>query len=455
MEKIKKWIIILIILMILLSLLFVILLATFSSEDGKITWPGTIKNEGIGQEVESVEVESKIVQVKDYNTFYTIENSIQKYFLYTKVGNKQALDEIITEEYKKKNNLSIENIIEHFPKIEEDNEFLLKQLYLNDSKINPTYYAYGELQQKSKKNEYYFIIYTDQTNLCWSIEPIQKQEYENRIKQDKSNEEKTIAKKQYNSITQKTVTKEEIAKKYFKNYIYQAVYDKQSAYELLEPQYQRAKYGNITTYSKYLEERKEELTSMDIYSIKKIEDFKNEDEYAQYIANLQQKGLRQYSIIEEKEYTQYICIDDYGNYYIFRETAPMYYTVILDTYTIDLPEFIEKYNNSTGEEKALMNIQKFFEAINQGDYAYAYTKLDTNFKTNNFKTLQEFENYVKNNFYAKNKLTAEKMDPQGEVYLYKININDKTEQNQNTIIKTFVIQLKEGTDFVMSFEVSV
>ena len=39
----------------------------------------------------------------------------------------------------------------------------------------------------------------------------------------------------------------------------------------------------------------------------------------------------------------------------------------LDTYTIDLPEFVSKYNISSNEDKVLMNIQKVFDSINDKD----------------------------------------------------------------------------------------
>lgn len=50
----------------------------------------------------------------------------------------------------------------------------------------------------------------------------------------------------------------------------------------------------------------------------------------------------------------------------------MNFTVILDTYTIDLPEFTEKYTKASDEEKVLLNIQKGFTAINDKDYRYVY-----------------------------------------------------------------------------------
>ena len=164
--------------------------------------------------------------------------------------------------------------------------------------------------------------------------------------------------------------------------------------------------------------------------------------------------LNAYQINEYENYTQYVCKDQNENYYIFNETGIMDYTVILDTYTIDLPQFIEKYNNSTDAEKVLLNIQKVFEAINHGDYGYVYDKLDNEFKQNNFPTETEFENYIKQNLYENNSISYGKYKTSGDLHIYDINIKNKDDENSITKTKNIIMRLEEGTDFVMSFNVN-
>ncbi len=93
---------------------------------------------------------------------------------------------------------------------------------------------------------------------------------------------------------------------------------------------------------------------------KKPEEFSNMQEYLMYLDTYQTVKLKSYQVSRQNNITQYVCIDNYETTIIFfQETAPMQYNVILDnTYTIDLPEFIEKYNNMTEEQKVLFNIQK-------------------------------------------------------------------------------------------------
>lgn len=100
-----------------------------------------------------------------------------------------------------------------------------------------------------------------------------------------------------------------------------------------------------------------------------------------------------------------------------------------------------------------MNIQRFFYAIEDEDYRYAYNKLDETFKTNNFATLEEFENYAKTNFFKRNTLSAGKAEKQGNIYLYNITIKDASEESNKERTTSFVMRLGEETDFVMSFGV--
>ena len=196
-------------------------------------------------------------------------------------------------------------------------------------------------------------------------------------------------------------------------------------YELLDKDYKQAKFGSLEKFKQYIN-----INKTDIIGI----------------------NPQEYQVTDGENNTkQYIIIDQNGRYYIIREKNVLDYSILLDTYTIDLPEFLAKYNNSTDEQKVLLNIQKCFEAINQQDYQYMYNKLDETFRKNNFETLETFETYAKKNFFSKNKLAVGKTEKQGNLYLYDITISDATGKDTTTKKKNFVMQLKEGTDFVMSF----
>ena len=98
------------------------------------------------------------------------------------------------------------------------------------------------------------------------------------------------------------------------------------------------------------------------YKTKRFANYEEFDNYAQRNARESlEMQLTSYQITNRGDYTQYTCVDQNNNYYIFYVTGIMQYTVILDTYTLDLPEFVEQYNNANDAEKVIMNIQKVFE----------------------------------------------------------------------------------------------
>ena len=55
--------------------------------------------------------------------------------------------------------------------------------------------------------------------------------------------------------------------------------------------------------------------------------------------------ISKYQVTEEDNQKEYICIDDYGNYYIFIQNNMSNYELQLDTYTIESKSFLNKYTN--------------------------------------------------------------------------------------------------------------
>ena len=224
---------------------------------------------------------------------------------------------------------------------------------------------------------------------------------------------------QYKVINDETYITDE-----FNTYKRDLLYNRTRAYKLLNTEYSTKKFGTQLSFENYVKSNIYKLGTM---------------------------TLSKYQKKQADSHTQYICVDLNQNYYIFNENGIMNFNVILDTYTINLPEFTERYNKASDEEKVLLNIQKCFAAINDKDYNYVYSKLDNTFKSNNFKTLADFQKYISSNFFEKNEISASNARKQGDIYMYDIKI--RNEEGTKSITKTFVMRLNENTDFVMSFGV--
>ena len=232
-------------------------------------------------------------------------------------------------------------------------------------------------------------------------------------------------KQQYeaNEFSLVTLTVEDLLRTYLNDYKYNMLNDPEKAFNSLNQEYREKRFGDLETYKKYISDN---------------------------IQKIQQIKLNEYSINSYENYEEYICTDQYGNYYIFEVTAVMDYTLRLDMYTVDSKSFIDAYSQANIQEKVMLNIQKIINAINYKGYDFVYTKLDDTFKQNNYKTVEEFTNFAKTAFFEKNKVTYNEFSYEGEIYIYQVTIhNIENENNQKSL--TIIMKLGEEMDFTMSF----
>lgn len=212
---------------------------------------------------------------------------------------------------------------------------------------------------------------------------------------------------------------------YFSEYKNKIKSDIEEAYNILDEEYRLKRFGGLNEFKTYVKENQNNIEKADIIKYQKY---------------------------EEEDITRYICIDNNENYYIIYETNPMQYTIMLDTYTLDTPEFIEKYNSTNEQGKVALNIQKIIQAINNKDYKYVYNCLSEGFKRNYFRTQDDLKKYIQGNFFEFNEPEYENFSETSGIYKYEVKIKNKND-SEESIIKTFVIKLNSGTDFEISFNV--
>lgn len=356
------------------------------------------------------------------------EASLQEYKQQEQEQAQKVLYAMLGDEYIQEFQITANNIKQ---KLNQDNweKIILKDIYtLENSQAVSSYYVYGEKLQQEEINEFSMLISIDSKNETFAIylEDYMKEHNLNSYQEKQIIDIKieSIPDKNYNHTKYKSIQDNQIAKEYYDNYKKLLNYDINLLYEKLDKEYKKKKFKDIEDFQNYIQTNKHILKS---------------------------RGITKYNKINRETYTQYVCLDQTGKMIIFNANSLTEYSIILDTYTIDLPEYMTKYTSATDEDKVLMNIQRVFEAIDDGDYQYVYNKLDPTFRSNNFATQADFKAYIKQNFFEQNKVSAEKAEKQGNLYLYDITISDATGKDTNAKKKNFVMQLKEGTDFVMSF----
>lgn len=418
---------------IILIIIIIIILLSIISGNNKVN---VAQNE-----TETLEIEDS-----ENNNFYTAEMCIKDFLQYcqikeinieeyaeviTKEERLQYVYDMLDKEYIKNNNIKIDNIEEKIKLYTEDISFQANTVnQIQNTNIYSTYTVYGKLKKQEnfeKISDLYFIVYLDKNNRTFSVIPIDDKSITdiNQIQAKELNYQ--IEKNDNNSYLEIQLTDNKIAERYFEEFKNMLLYQVNEAYTMLDEEYKKYRFTNEDYFTQYVESNKTYFETIQIVN---------------------------YNIEKNDKYILYTCKDQYGNIYIFKETEVMKYTVMLDDYTLKNEKFDEKYEKVSNRDKAILNINKFFEMINMQDYTSAYSLLDESFKQNYFKTQTEFENYIKTKTFRYNSLTYKEYNNEiSSLHIYKILLKDATEQNTNEYEFNIIVKLLEETNFVISFKI--
>ncbi len=429
--KSKKFILILIVLLILLLIAMVILLKCFKVREEKYVADPPI-------EIPQREIETNLSKVTNVSNYYAVKSCVDKFYTYYAMSFEnnsysENLYNILDTEYLTFKNITKDNILKQLPKI--NNSVIdIENMYVSEQQNDMYIYIVdGALRETitSQITNFRIMINIDSSNRTFSVllDDYIKSKYPKLNLNDKLTVNvSSIPIKgtdnlyEFNNISESTYVSD-----LFSKYKEEILFNTNFAYDNLDEEYRNKRFGSLEEFNKYVKSNVKNNVTMKVSKYNKTVN----------------DGI-----------TQYVCLDQNGREYIFKETAVMDYKMILDTYTIDLPEFVEKYNNAQDNQKVLMNIQKVFEAINAGDYKYVYSKLDDTFKQNNYAQLSNFEQYVKNNLYVNNTVGYKDYQKNGYIYVYNIQLTDATGVNSKIIKMKVVMALQQGTDFVLSFSIN-
>ena len=400
------------------------------------------KNDDI-QEVEDTEdklyVDTELQSINDINMYAIIENIVNSYIDYNSNNEYEKIISMIDDKYIKDNNITTDNVKDKIEEIKGSPLVLINNITQQNISNNKTIYniSYDLVKDKSlEENDglRYESFYntneetTTEENCRININIDSEQQIFSIVPGKMEQSDFSIEKNEYNTYEYIVLNSQKQAEMYIQNFENNLRYKIKESYNKLDEEYKKKRFGSLEKYQQYM----------------------NENE--KYFLNFE---LNKYKEENNDNYTEYICIDQYGNYYIFKDKGVMDYTVMLDTYTIDSDEFNNKYNNGSEQLKVGMNLEKIFQALNRKDYNYIYEKLDDNFKQNNFPTLTDFETYAKSTFFDINKIEYGDFEEKSGVYVYKISLSDATESanEEKKVTKNFIIKLEDNNNFKMAFNV--
>lgn len=268
---------------------------------------------------------------------------------------------------------------------------------------------------------YNIIVILDYNNMTYSVIPKNEKQIE-KVTVETS----PIVQNKNNKFNKITVTDEQMALNYYNSFTNDIRTDLEELYDKLDPECIDERFTEYEVFENYIKEKKESILT---------------------------SKMIKWQIIREDDYVQYICADNKDRYYVFYETAPMQYTVMLGTYFKDFPQFIEAYEDANIQERVLLNIDKIKQAINYADYDYIYSKLADSFKNNKFKTKEEFENYMRENLYSEVVIEYKEFKNEADTYIYNIAIKNLNNKQDPEINMEIIMQLKEETDFIFAFSI--
>lgn len=380
-------------------------------------------------------INKNIHKIYSDNEYFTTEKNIKNLVLYSKVNNETAID-------------SLCNGARVFSQEDAKEILKIKEMNAIDNDSGSTYFAEVELGN----NIYYVAVTNDYINSTFQVTALSKDNYDSILKSEKDDNYTSyieVDKNEYNTLQYVNYSILEIVQRYFESYIQNARYNPEEAYETLDKEYRKARFGSYDNYRNYLTNsiKAEQLTALDLNSIKKPEEFATSEEYSEYILGLSHNGIKTYKKYSENDGTEYyVCTDGFNNYYVFRKTYAMEYELILDTYTLELPIFIAEYDKTEDEGKTKLHVQRFFEALNNEDYSHIYSKISDEIKEDTFTNEAELKEYLTSKFFTINKIEFGTYDYEEDEELYKITVtvSDMSRKSEKEV--TFVMVLELGGD---------
>ena len=436
MDILKKSIIIVSILMIILISVLIVLYVRSQNQGTDYT-----NNSEFEQDVSHMELKSEFEKVENRNNYYAVKNIIGKYGYAIIDGGQESIYNMLDPEYISQENISQDDVLEYVDVLDKDDlteyqvnnleiNVNIDQMYYKDLNTNTSsYYINGmfEYNVNSKQIEFCLLVNMDSNNSTFYIYPTSYVEEKYPSVESLSmyqNEIDNIPKNSYNTFSFINIEDATIIKDYLNNYKNKIVKDISASYDMIEEEYKNIKFPTLEEYESYVNKNIQELLSIS---------------FIKYLVN------------KKDRYTEYICIDTKGNYYVFRENAIMDYKVLLDNYTVNTEEFIEKYDGSSDEEKVALNIEKIVQAMNVHDYKYIYDKLDETFRNNSWGSEEAFEQYMRENFPLHYDVEYTTYSSEGSTYVQQVNLTDITGKTEGTISLNIIMQLKDNYEFVMSF----
>lgn len=239
----------------------------------------TLTNITEDEGLEAIEY-NKILNVKNQTYFYTVQNCIK---------------------------IFVENNDEYKKQIKENHNISFigcdKMVQLQIEKNQVIRYGARVLFSVNQKPIYVtFIVYLDYINLTYSVEHFSGDF--NEIKTENLNKDiNSIKENEYNKYTYEVINSDDLIDKYFDMFGYLETNMPDIAYEYLDETCKEKNFGTLEEFKKYITNNEKVIRNIKI---------------------------KEYKMIDNDNYIQYVCTDDKNNTYKISEFAIMQFKITIE-----------------------------------------------------------------------------------------------------------------------------
>ncbi len=223
--------------------------------------------------------DDEVVILEDYNLFFSLNDIINKYYQNIFFGNNDENFNLLDDNYKKKNDITSNNISKVWKDVEGENTYYAKKIYVSKKNNILYYFINGERYEfimdkgiYEKKENDSFLLLEDLKTKSYSITPLNNgKDIHNFAISYNKKEKLNITKNEYNNFILTEYGTEAIIKLYISYYQNLLYNDKEKAYELLSDD-MKVKYSSFE-YFQVSKKEIEKIVSSKIFAYStKVED---------------------------------------------------------------------------------------------------------------------------------------------------------------------------------------
>ena len=403
-------------------------------EKNEIQELGQVEYENVITEQEEKDTSRKLRYTDNRTNYFTVRGLVQNFINESAYRNTDKIMSMLSNDYINKYKVTEDNVFSNIDisPIKNNKIYLVynTDTILESEQENYILSYLVSIKYRMSNSEQYIntkvLVIIDKQKLKYEIYPY-KYILDNHLENLKAGEKLELEISSLPEDAQKFSYQEknnrELANELFEDWKEKIIYDKKDAYSKLSNQYKEKRFSNYNSFTDYLSNKK-------------------------YIPT-----INQYRVYSKDDYTDYICTDQYNNYYIFRvQGGVMRYTVFLDNYTVELESFKENYDKSNDSGKIAIQTGKFKQMLNLKDYNVIYSTLNEKFKDNNFKTVSDLKKYLDEKIYNINSIEIQEIAQKDDYYVCNGVIKNQQNQNEQKNI-VIAIKLISSNEFELSFSI--